>query len=72
MEKERAEHIENCEEFGRVLGMNVQDWWMGLRGQIDDRLLEKIKRTDMKIEGTGARQQDNKKPKTHKGYALRS
>ena len=46
VEKERAEHIENCVEFGRVLGMNVQDWWMGLRGQIDDRLLEKIKRID--------------------------
>ena len=44
VEKERAEHVENCEEFGRVLGMNVQDWWMGLRGQIDDRLVEKIKR----------------------------
>ena len=46
MEKERAEHIENSEEFGRVLGMNVQDSWMDLRGQIDDRLLEKIKRID--------------------------
>ena len=46
VEKERAEHIENCVGFGRVLGMNVQDWWMGLRGQIDDRLLEKIKRID--------------------------
>ena len=46
MEKERAEHIENCEELGRVLGMNVQDCWMGLRGQINDRLLEKIKRID--------------------------
>ena len=48
MEKERAEHniIENCEEFGRVLGMNVQVWWMGIRGQIVDRLLEKIKRID--------------------------
>ena len=45
-EKERAEQIENGEEFGRVLGMNVQDWWMGLRGQIDDRLLVKIKRID--------------------------
>ena len=46
VEKERAEHIENCVEFGMVLGMNVQDWWMGLRGLIDDRLLEKIKRID--------------------------
>ena len=46
MEKERAEHIENCVEFGRVLGMNVQDGWMGLRGQIDDRLLKKIKRIE--------------------------
>ena len=33
MEKGKAEHIENCEEFGRVLGMNMQDWWKGLRGQ---------------------------------------
>ena len=46
MEKEKAEHIENCEEFGRDLGMNVQDWWMSLRRQIEDRLLEKIKRID--------------------------
>ena len=45
MEKERAEHIESCEEFGRVLRMNVQDWWMGLSEQIDDRL-EKNKRVD--------------------------
>ena len=42
MEKEKAEHIVKWEEFEMVLGMNVQDWWMGLRGQIDDRLLEKI------------------------------
>ena len=46
MEKEKAEHIENCKEFGRVLGMNLQDWWTGLRGQIDDRLVEKIKKID--------------------------
>ena len=43
VEKEKAEHIE---EFGRVLGMNMMDWWMGLRGQRDDRLLEKIKKID--------------------------
>ena len=47
MEKE---YIENCEEFGRVLGMNMQDWWMGLRGQIDDKLLEKIKKIDKSSE----------------------
>ena len=26
--------------------MNMQDWWIGLRGQIDDRLLEKFKMID--------------------------
>ena len=46
MEKERAEHTENCVEFGRALGMNAQVWWMELRGQIDYRLLEKIKMID--------------------------
>ena len=46
MKKDKAEHIKNYEEFGRVLGMNMQDWWMDLRGQIDDRLLEKIKKID--------------------------
>ena len=26
VEKERVDHIENCVEFGRALGMNAQDW----------------------------------------------
>ena len=44
--RKKKQNTENCEEFGRVLGMDVQDRWMGLRGQIDDILLEKIKRID--------------------------
>ena len=32
---------ENCEEFGRILGMNVQDWWMGLMGT-NRRKIKKI------------------------------
>ena len=50
MEKEKAEDVEKCEEFECVLGMNMQDWWMSLRGQIDDRLLEKIKKIDERPE----------------------
>ena len=43
---ERAEHVEVCEDFGRVLGMNMGNWWMGQRGQIEDRVLKKLKKID--------------------------
>ena len=45
MEKKKAD-IENCVEFERVLGMNMDDWGMGLRGQIEERLVEKVKKID--------------------------
>ena len=43
------------------VGDEYGNWWMSLRGQIDDRLLEKIKEIDEdpeKIEETGARNQN--------------
>ena len=35
-----------CKDFGRVLGMNMGNWWMGQRGQIEDRVLKKLKKID--------------------------
>ena len=34
-QKEMAGHEEDWKDFGRVLVMNMGNWWMGLRGQID-------------------------------------
>ena len=45
-EKERAEGVKNCEDFGTVLRMKMRNWWMGLRRYIDDRLLEQIKKIE--------------------------
>ena len=60
--RKRKGRTENCEDFGRVLGMNMKDLQMGLRGEIDDRLMERIKKIDVgpEIEEIGARHQ---KPK---------
>ena len=67
MEKERAEHIENCVEFWRVLGMNVQDWLMGLRGQIDETTGED-QEDRRRPSGRLKKREQVKKPKTHTGY----
>ena len=42
--KKRAEYLEECEDFGRE--MDIRKWWEGLKGQMDNRMIDKIKKID--------------------------
>ena len=42
--------MEEGEDFGKVIGIDMINWWKSLRRQIDVRSVEKIKRTEREME----------------------
>ena len=64
MENERAEHIESCEEFGNECARLVDGFKGTNRRQITGEDQEDRRGSTGRLK---KREQDSKKPKTHKG-----